>query len=366
MHSIGWRSRFAAAAAGFRNGEVTPPIDVTDARLADYPPPFPSGWYRIANTSELAPGTVKGVQCLGKKFVVFRGRDTQQVSVLDGHCVHQGADLSHGDVKGDCIRCPFHHWQYDSTGRLAHVPDDDTPPRSRTKSYPVREVDGMVWFYWTSDGATGESVPYEPEVHADIEAGDLLYRGDYHYGAVNMHLVEFAENSVDFQHFQPVHGQMLVPWTQIPVPFVTVRHKASWWIDPERPWVTFFKDEPHLEMKGKPIPRSAATAVITLFGPGGVVYFRITLPGLGDVLMYQTHTPTGPMRQEVYFRWFAHKRIPRALVHYVVGSWIGQWKADIKIWENKVYRTRPVLSRADGPVHQMRKWYRQFYPAPTP
>ena len=176
-----------------------------------------------------------------------------------------------------------------------------------------------------------------------------------------MHLVEFAENSVDFEHFQPVHGQMLIPWTRIPIPFVTIRHRASWRVDERRPWVTFFKDEPYLEVRGKPIPRSGAVAVITLFGPGGVVYFRFTLPDLGDILMYHTHTPVGPMRQRVYFRWFANARIPRALVHYVVGSWIGQWRADIEIWENKVYRQRPMLTAADGPVHQMRRWYQQFF-----
>ena len=41
--------------------------------------------------------------------------------------------------------------------------------------------------------------------------------------------------------------------------------------------------------------------------------------------------------------------MPRPLVYYVVGSWISQWRGDIEIWENKIYRSKPVLSRADGP-----------------
>ena len=47
--------------------------------------------------------------------------------------------------------------------------------------------------------------------------------------------------------------------------------------------------------------------------------FRITIPDLGDVLMFQTHLPLRPLEQEVHFEWFAEPRIPRVLVSYIVG-----------------------------------------------
>ena len=34
---------------------------------------------------------------------------------------------------------------------------------------------------------------------------------------------------------------------------------------------------------------------------------------------------------------------------------------DIAIWENKKWRDRPQLSDADGPIGQLRRWYRRFY-----
>jgi hypothetical protein len=37
-----------------------------------------------------------------------------------------------------------------------------------------------------------------------------------------MHLQEFAENSVDFAHFQPLHGSMMVPWTDLTLPLLKV------------------------------------------------------------------------------------------------------------------------------------------------
>ena len=36
---------------------------------------------------------------------------------------------------------------------------------------------------------------------------------------------------------------------------------------------------------------------------------------------------------------------------------------DVPIWENKVYRERPGLCEADGPIMQYRRWASQFYAA---
>ena len=76
------------------------------------------------------------------------------------------------------------------------------------------------------------------------------------------------------------------------------------------------------------------------------------------------HTPVSLMRQKVDFWWYAEPQIPRLLVYYVVGSWIAQWREDIDIWENKIYRNKPMLTSNDGPVHLMRKWYKQFFTDP--
>ncbi len=38
-------------------------------------------------------------------------------------------------------------------------------------------------------------------------------------------------------------------------------------------------------------------------------------------------------------------------------------RQDIGIWENKIYCEKPMLTRGDGPIHQLRRWYSQFYSA---
>ena len=40
---------------------------------------------------------------------------------------------------------------------------------------------------------------------------------------------------------------------------------------------------------------------------------------------------------------------------------IADFKQDLKIWQHKVYRPRPVLVQGDGPILKYRQWASQFY-----
>lgn len=335
-------------------------------REEDYPPPFPSGWYRVADSDDLRPGEVMALDVLGHHLVAFRG-EGGRAAVLDAHCPHQGASLAGGHVCGDSMICPFHRWQFGSDGALERIPGLDRAPSVGVRSWPVRERYGMIWLYHHVSGEVVEP-PYEVETHADVDAGELVARGSYDAGTVRMHLSEFAENSVDFQHFDVLHGQLRVPWTTLPIPGLTVDHRPDWQVDEDRPHIACFRDAACLRFRGKRLEWTAADAEITFFGPGGVVWFRFDVPGKGRILLFQTHTPLEPLRQHVRFRWYAERTMSRLLVHWVVGNWISQWWADVDVWENKVFRPRPVLVPVDGPVHRMRRWLAQFHrdggPAP--
>ena len=39
------------------------------------------------------------------------------------------------------------------------------------------------------------------------------------------------------------------------------------------------------------------------------------------------------------------------------------FEQDIRIWANELYRERPLLCEADGPIHEFRSWVRQFHSA---
>lgn len=329
-------------------------------RSKTYPATYPNGWYKIAESSEVPVGKVIEAQALGKVFAVFRGED-QKVAILDAYCVHLGANMAVGGrVVGNCLECPFHKWRFNGDGTCAHIPySEKIPEIARTRSWPVREYYGLICIYYDADG---QDPPYQLDPFPEIDNGDFVYRG-IHHETVNMHIQEFAENSVDYMHFDPLHGRMSIPWTNIEIPLLTIKHTARWELDSasDRSHVSYFHDHAVLLFRGREMPSTAADAKITFMGPGSVVSFRFTIPKLGEIVMFQTHTPVEPCRMQVTFFWYADKSIPRILVWYVIGNWIAQWRNDIFVWENKIYLSRPLLVRGDGPVAKLRRWYAQFY-----
>ncbi len=330
-------------------------------RLRTYPPPYPNTWYPLCESSEVAAGQVRFIQALGKKFVVFR-TEQNTVGVLDAYCPHLGSNLAGGRVRGDCIECAFHHWKFQTDGRVREIPyATRVPEKLRARAWKVCEHHGFVtiWF-----GSGKPSFRLEPD--EDIEQGALVYRGRHDAGVVRMHLCEFAENSVDHQHFKPIHGAMFVPWTRLKIPGIRVHYDASWERDENRQHIAYFRTDSILEVAGRRIERTKARAIITFYGPGSIVAFRIQIPDVGRITMFQTHLPEQPLAQRVRLRWFAEPRMPRALVSYVVGNWVSQWREDIAIWENKIFLDKPMLVADDGPVHRMRAWFRQFYEQPHP
>jgi phenylpropionate dioxygenase-like ring-hydroxylating dioxygenase large terminal subunit len=61
---------------------------------------FPTGWYQIGYSAELAPGEVRPVTYFDTDLVLFR-TESGQVSLLGAFCSHLGAHLGHGGtVKG--------------------------------------------------------------------------------------------------------------------------------------------------------------------------------------------------------------------------------------------------------------------------
>ncbi|MCA9636793.1 MAG: Rieske 2Fe-2S domain-containing protein [Myxococcales bacterium] len=343
---------------------ITRPTEAV--REATYPPPYPDGWYRVSAADQLAPGELRYLECLGKQFVLYRSEDGKSVHAMSAFCPHLGANLQGGCVKGQQVECPFHRWRLAADGRVAHIPySDRVPHRVRQETWPIRERYGQIFIYHRGGGhvsSADEAPPYEIPAIPEVDAGTMVYRGRHDAGTVRMHLIEFAENSVDFAHFAPIHSEMMIPWTRFKVPFVGVRHDAAWEPDPEHPHLAYFHNKAMVEILGRPIERSRANATITFIGPGSVVTFRFSIPDVGEIVMFQTHLPVAPLEQKVDFHWFADRKIPRLLVSYVVGNWVSQWANDIEIWESKIYMNKPALAKGDGPVHRMRKWFRGFYP----
>jgi phthalate 4,5-dioxygenase oxygenase subunit len=118
-------------------------------------------WQPVALVDEFNPALdprmavrpVKALRILGQDLVLFK--DAQgRWGLLDRGCPHRGADLSFGRNEGDGLRCPFHGWKFDVTGRCLETPAEPASlkmcDRVRQRSYPVLERSGIL-FGWFGD-----------------------------------------------------------------------------------------------------------------------------------------------------------------------------------------------------------------------
>lgn len=342
----------------------------SERQIDSYPAAFLGGWYAFAHEEELRPGQVLSFDIDGEQLVAFRSTsDPGDIGVLNRHCPHLGADLSQGKVKQGCLECPFHSWQFASDGHVTKIPYTKAPLRAALKArrWYTTNFHGVLCVWIDQDRSRrGEPPPYQLRRYPGVDAGTMVLRGRRDAGLLRLHIAELAENSADVAHFQYLHGRMTVPFTTLKVPGITVHHDVLWFHDPEQPEFAGFRDVAVLELLGRRLEFTRATAEVRFFGPGSVMQFGFTFPNLGDLVLFQTHTPTvagDPMMHRVRFRWFADRKVPRPLVAYVVGSWMSQLEADIHIWGRKHYQGKPMLMPEERQLLEMRRWYRQFYPA---
>lgn len=149
------------------------------------------GWYFVAQSAVLRPGTIRSVAVGRHRIVVFRGR-SGIVGALDAWCPHMGTDLAIGEVIGDRLRCRFHHasWAADGAG----------PHGLRANAWPVVERYGAVWVF--SDHTPDVALLDVPGVPPDA---DLAVAFDPPNPS-RSHPHTSMINGLDVHHLDAVHG----------------------------------------------------------------------------------------------------------------------------------------------------------------
>ena len=90
---------------------------------------------KVAETGQLAPGTMLRVDLTGKRIMLANVDGT--VYAADDMCTHEDASLTMGALQGDCVKCPLHGSRFDlKTGKALDEPADED-----LVVYPVR-IDG--------------------------------------------------------------------------------------------------------------------------------------------------------------------------------------------------------------------------------
>lgn len=108
-------------------------------------------WQPVALAEELvASRPVVPVRLLGEDMVLFRNEDGT-LGLVERRCAHRGADLSLGRLEDGGLRCYFHGWLFGTDGQCREAPAEPEgsalASRVRLRSYPVRELNGIVWGY---------------------------------------------------------------------------------------------------------------------------------------------------------------------------------------------------------------------------
>jgi len=110
-----------------------------------------SYWQPVATAEEMPiGGAPMPIRIMGEDLVLFRD-DKNRLGLIGQFCPHRGTDLSYGRIEDGGIRCLYHGWLFDFSGKCIDQPaepeDKKFCHKVRHVGYPVQEKGGAIWAY---------------------------------------------------------------------------------------------------------------------------------------------------------------------------------------------------------------------------
>lgn len=318
----------------------------------------PTGWFQIGWSAEIPPGGVKPMKYFGEDMVAFR-TEGGRLCVMDAHCKHLGAHLGYGGkVKGECIACPYHGWQWNADGINAFVPYQNEPTKARLRQRHVIERHGIMFMWHDPAGGPPRGKGWDlpdlfsgvPQALADESDFYPCYPEAYIFKpAERIHPQMVVENAPDTSHFHFTHGTPECP-------------ELLWFDTSDGAWRSEmgFKSP-----KTKQVSLSLFTLApcislsFTIFH-GKSVRYRLVLaatPVDEEVTDYRVsyffpRDPTSPDVMPEALRAFARQTEEL-------------FEEDARMWRHQIFVQRPVYAKQDiAGYTAMRKWSERFYEAP--
>jgi len=304
----------------------------------------PTGWFQVAWSADLEVGDVKPLHYFGAELVAFRDLDGA-VRVLDAHCQHMGADLSHGGcvVEGG-IQCPFHGWAWSGDdGHNVRIPyEPHADDARRVRCWPTAEFNECIYVWHDARHRA-------PRWPAPDSWGGLSDRVGKHwfrpigpdekqfFAGVTVRPQVVAESSVDRQHYRFVHKVPVSPKL-----LTSTADNSSW----------------HATIgfgAGNPVE-------ICWHGLG--LSFSCEDNGDGMQIISICPTPVDDAMSDIFATYWVSEDLDYDDRLCAAKRMLPD---DIEIWAHMLYLDRPALapSEADDFQH-MREWARGFYPPARP
>jgi 5,5'-dehydrodivanillate O-demethylase oxygenase subunit len=163
----------------------------------------------VAAVAELDDHSIKPVRLMGEDLVVFRDGGGRY-GLVDRHCPHRRADLSYGWVEACGLRCHYHGWLWDGSGRCLAQPFEETAhptarfkDRVRITAYPVEAKAGLLWAY-LGPAPAPELPTWEPFTWTNGFVQVV-------FAEIGCNWLQCQENSIDPVHFEWLHGH----WSRV-------------------------------------------------------------------------------------------------------------------------------------------------------
>jgi phenylpropionate dioxygenase-like ring-hydroxylating dioxygenase large terminal subunit len=194
-------------------------------------------WLPALKSSELErDGAPVRLMLLGEKLIAFRD-SAGRVGIMDHRCPHRCASLFLGRNEEGGLRCLYHGWKYDVTGRCVDMPSvppgQDFKHKVRAKAYRTQERAGLVWVYM-GQRAEPPALPALQILDApDSEINVGMIQRDCNY-------LQAIEGEIDTAHFGYLHGGHADParLDESEPFYYTVTNRAPLYHVTDAPWGT--------------------------------------------------------------------------------------------------------------------------------
>ena len=163
-------------------------------------------WLPIMLSSEVPEPDCKPlrVKLLGEDLIAFRDADGR-VGLVEEHCAHRGASLYFARNEHGGLRCVYHGWMYDVSGRCVDMPNEPAWSNFKDKvsitAYACRERNGLVWAYM----GPRKDPPPLPDLEFNLIPPEhvLLWK---HLQESNW--VQGLEGNIDSSHLSFLHARL--------------------------------------------------------------------------------------------------------------------------------------------------------------
>ena len=142
------------------------------------------------------------LKLLGEDLLAFRDTNGDP-GIVDPYCAHRGAPLFFGRNEECGLRCVYHGWKFDVTGRCLEIPNSPEgasyKEKVQIKAYPAWDRGGLIWIYM----GPWDKEPTKPKFEWLEFDADRRYAQKYF---LNCNFVQALDGNFDPSHVQFLHS----------------------------------------------------------------------------------------------------------------------------------------------------------------